>query len=292
VEKDFTQLSNETLAKITEFGIKSKSVFKAFRQSCRMLKAYLEENRLTFSFENGQKWLSEVCPCEPMTYSQRVTHSARRRAVFLLAEHQEGKLDSWRIYPQKAAARPGRAGYLRLLHLYEQRLQAEGMAKSTVDFSLRVSSDFLIYLETSGKYEINEVAPRDVAGYFIRDKFAGRKPDGVKAYAYKLKSFLTFLEETGVVSERKLSLAVPKIFAQQESIVTVLSKEAVKAIRSGEARPDTGAAIRDHAIMLLALRLGIRRSDIFKMKFADIDWKNDSVPFLKKRSQKRHKNAE
>lgn len=285
METNFEQLSSETLAKIKEFGIKSRSVYKAFKRSCQMLKAYLEENELDFSFENGQRWLSEIWPRKPMSHTEYVVFSGCRRVVFMLSECQDGKLNSWRTYQQKTAARPETKEYLQLLRSHEQMLQTDGMAKATIDFSMRVDSDFLIYLEASEKYEINEIVPHDVVGYFTCEQFAGRKPDGVKAYAYKLKSFFIFLEETGAVTEKKLSLAVPKVFAKQESIVTILSDEAVKAVRSGSIKPDSGAAARDHAIMLLALRLGIRRSDIFKMRLADIDWKNDSISFIQQKTK-------
>ena len=284
MKRNFEQLSNDTHAKIREFGIKSKSVYKGFKQSCRMLKEYLEENGLEFSFENGQKWLSEIRPSEPMTQTQYVVYSGRRRTVFMLTECLDGALNSWRIYPQKTTAHPETKEYLRFLCLYKQRLKSDGMAKATIRFSMRVNSDFLIYLEAAGKYEINDVAPCDIVGYFIQNKFKGRKPEGVKAYAYKLKAFLVFLEETSILSEKKLWLAVPKVFAKQDSIVTILSDKAIEAIKSGSIKPDTGIAARDHAIMLLALRLGIRRSDIFKMTFADIDWKNDNISFIQQKT--------
>jgi len=172
--------------------------------------------------------------------------------------------------------------YLQLLQSHAERLRTDGMAKATIEFSMRVDSDFLIYLEASGKFGMNDVMPRDVAGYFARDVFSGRKPDGVKAYAYKLKSFLSFLEETGVVAEKKLSLAVPKVFAKQESIVTVLSDKAVAVLRNEPA--DEGAAIRNHAMILLALRLGVRRSDIINMKLTDIDWQNDKISFVQQKT--------
>jgi integrase len=247
-----------------------------------MLKAYLEERNLEFSFETGQRWLSMIRPQDPLTKSQHIVYSAHRRAVHLLSECQDGRLDSWRVYPQKAAARPETAEYLQLLQSHANGLRADGMAKATIDFSMRVDSDFLIYLEVSGKYEMDDVMPCDVAGYFARDVFSGRKPDGVKAYAYKLKSFLSFLEETGVVAEKKLSLAVPKVFAKQESIVTVLSDKAVTALRNEPA--DEGAAIRDHAMILLALRLGVRQSDIINMKLTDIDWQNDKISFVQQKT--------
>lgn len=282
---DFEQLSTDTLAKIKGFGIKSKTVYWWYEQTCRMLKAYLEENSLNFSFESGQKWLSDIQPREPVTYSRHVRYLSHRRTVFMLAECHAGTLNSWRVYRQKVAARPETAEYLQLLHTYEQRLQLDGMAKATIDFSLRVDSDFLIYLERSGKNEINDIVPHDVAGYFAQEQFTGRKPDGVKAYAYKIKSFLTFLEETGTVSKRKLSLAVPKVFAKQVSIVTVLSEKASTAIKSGDVKPDADTATRDHAIILLALRLGLRRSDIFGLKLSDIDWENDSITFTQKKTK-------
>ena len=282
---DFEKLTSDTLAKIKGFGIKSRSVYKAFWRACRLLKAHLEENNLEFSFENGQNWLLEITPCEPMTYSQYVMHSAFRRTVFMLAECQEGTLDSWRIYQKKVAARPKTTGYLKLLHSHEQRLQADGMAKATIDFSLHVDSDFLIYLEEIGTNEANDIDAHDVTGYFAQEKFTGRKPEGVRSYAYKLKSFLAFLEETGIAAKRKLSLAVPKVFAKQVSIVTVLSEKASATIKNGDAKPDANTAARDHAVILLALRLGLRQSDIFRLKLSDIDWENDCITLIQQKTK-------
>ena len=282
---DFEQLVIDTLAKIKEFGIKSKSVIKFFKQASRMLGVYLTEHSLEFSFENAQKWLSEVRPCNQMSYSRYITYTAWRRAVYLLAECMKGDLNCWRVYPHKPAARPQSHEYLQLLRSHEQRLRIDGMAKATIDFSMRVDSDFMIYLEGAGKYAINAVMPCDVIGYFSRDTFCDRKPDGVKAYAYKLKSFLAFLEETGAVGERRLSLAVPKVFAKQESIVTVLSDGAVKALRDGSVQPDANTAIRDRAMILLAFRLALRKSDIIRLKLGDIDWKNDCISIIQQKTE-------
>jgi integrase len=278
----FEELSKEALAKINSFGIKSETVIENFKRSCRMLGAYLTENNLTFSFENGQKWLSEVSPCEPMTNWQYAAYTARRRAVFMLDECQRGELNSWRTYSSKTTAKPKTADYLQLLHSHEDRLRSAGMSASTISFAMRVDSDFMIYLESSGKLEINNITPHDVVGYFTQDSFSGRKPDGIKAYAYKLKAFLEFLEETGIVTEKKLSLAVPKVFAKQESIVTVISEKAEDALRNFKA--ETKTAVRDHAMILLALRVGIRRSDIVNLKLSDIDWQNDNISFIQQKT--------
>ena len=282
MSSDFEQLVNDTTNKIKEFGIKSS---KAFRQSCQLLKAYLEKNDLEFSIENGEEWLSKVHPGEYMTETQRKAYSYQRRTVLMLAENKAGKLDTWRTYHQRTAIRPKTAEHLQYLRLYEQKLHAEKKANSTISLTMRVNSDFLIYLEQSGIFSMRDVLPNDVIKYFTQDKFAGRKPDGVKAYAYRLRSFLTFLEETDIVVTKALSNAVPKIFAKQETIVNILSEKAEDMIKSGKAIPDSATAVRDHAMILLGLRLGIRESDIYIMNLSDIDWKNESISFVQQKTK-------
>ena len=280
--QNFDQLSTDTLEKIKGFGIKAH---KNFRRSCRLLKAYLEENGLEFSIESGEKWLLELYPYTPPTKSQYVLYAARRRTVLLLSECQEGKLDTWRIYPKKKALRPESAEYLKLIECHAEKLHANGLAKNTVNLAKCVVSSFLIYLEESGKYILSEVMPQDVTGYFASDKLSERKPEGIKSYAYRLKSFLSFLEDIGAVAEKKLSLSVPKVFGKQESIIKVLSEKAVNSIRNGDIKSDKGAAVRNHTMILLGLRLGIRQSDIVEMKLTDIDWRNDIVSFIQKKTQ-------
>lgn len=55
---DFKGLSEVTLEKIRSFGIKSKSVIKNFKRSCRLLETFLKENNLRFSAENAKQWVS------------------------------------------------------------------------------------------------------------------------------------------------------------------------------------------------------------------------------------------
>ena len=284
MENNFKQLSDDTLRRIQGFGIKSNSVLKSFKRTCRRLSLYLEEKNLTFSLENGQRWLSEICPDEAATHSQRINYLGQRRAVYLLADNQDGKLNRWRIYPHKTAVRPKTPEYIELLHAYEAKMQADEMAKLTISFAMRVQSDFLIYLERIGIFNINAITPHEVSGYFTQGYFAKRKPDGIKAYAYKLKSFLAFLEDANIINGKAPSLAVPKVFAKQESIITVLPDNVVNALRNKESIPDSETFIRNHAMMLLALRMGIRRSDIHKLQLTDIDWKNDRISFVQQKT--------
>ncbi|MDR1580765.1 MAG: hypothetical protein LBS35_10450, partial [Synergistaceae bacterium] len=82
-----------------------------------------------------------------------------------------------------------------------------------------------------------------------------------------LRIFMLFLEETDLVQNKALHLAVPKSFAKQVSIVTTLSDAAVDKLTS-DGLFKTNAGLRDKAMIFLALRLGVRKSDIINSNFA------------------------
>ena len=67
-------------------------------------------------------------------------------------------------------------------------------------------------------------------------------------------------------------------------LTTVLSDNAAKALRDGSVQPDADTAVRDRAMILLALRLGLRKSDIIKLDLREIDWENDCISFIQQKT--------
>lgn len=87
---NFKELSKATLAKVRVFGIKSRSVIKNFKRSCRLLEAFLLENDLEFSAESAEQWLSGFKSLKEGTHSQRNLYLSHRRALLLLLDLQNG----------------------------------------------------------------------------------------------------------------------------------------------------------------------------------------------------------
>lgn len=281
---NFESLAETTLARIKDFGIKSKTVIKCFERSCRLLNVFLENHNLEFSIENGKKWLARVGYLEFGTHYQHSLFIAHKRAIFLLVDCQQGILICWKKYPQKNTIRPKSISYNQLIDMHENRLLLENKAKSTIDFSLRIDRLFLVYLEQNGVTCIGDLDAHMVSSFFAQDIFVGRRPNGIRAYSYKLKAFVVFLENKGLVENKILHLAVPTTFAQQTSIVTTLSKKAEQKLVSEE-KLSSNIGIRNHAMILLALRLGIRGSDIVTLKLHDIDWQNDTISFVQQKTK-------
>jgi integrase len=279
----FDRLTNDTLAKIVEFGIKSNTVLKTFKHDCKLLGAYLAQTGNAFSLDTGLRWVSEHPPVSDSAYSVYVRTAARRRTVYLLSECREGRLTEWKTYPIVRAAAPATQEYEDTIDKYREQLCFEGKADATIAFSARVASDFLICTETAGVTTLGGIRPENVTAYFMQEKFRGRKPDGVKAYACRLKRFIVFLEEFDLVPNRSLHLAVPKSFAKQVSVVTTLSEAAANKLAIGDLFK-TRTGLRDKAMILLALRLGLRKSDIINLKFGNINWHEDRIAFAQKKT--------
>lgn len=281
---DFKELSEITLAKVRAFGIKSRSVIKNFKRSCRLLEVFLHENNLGFSAESAEQWLSGFKILQEGTHSQRNLYLSHRRALLLLLDLHNGQLDEWKVYPIKTARRPTTEHYANLLDQYEQYLLLEGMSEATITFAMRVVSMFFRYLESMNIDNISNLATKHVSDFWGLDVFSGRKPMGVQAYAYKLKKFLIFLEDSGIVRNEYLHLAIPKVFAKQVSIVTTISHDAEQKLISND-KLSAPLGKRDQAMILLALRLGVRRSDIVGLKFSNINWNNDTVTFIQQKTK-------
>lgn len=282
--EDFKELSVVTLARIRSFGIKSRSVIKNFKRSCRLLEVFLKENNLRFSAENTEQWLSGFMILKKGTRSQRNLYLSHRRAFLLLLDMQNNQLDEWKVYPLKTAQRPTTEHYLNLLERYRQYLLLENMSEATRTFALRVVSMFFRYLECMKIDFISNLTAKNVSDFWGNDVLSGRKPMGMQAYAYKLKKFLIFLKDKGIISNENLYLAIPKVFAKQLSIVTTISHDAEQKLVSND-KLSTPLGKRDQAMILLALRLGVRRSDIVGLKFSNINWQNDTITFMQQKTK-------
>lgn len=158
------------------------------------------------------------------------------------------------------------------------------MFESTITFAMRVVSMFFRYLENMKIVSISNLTAINVSDFLGQDVFSGRKPMGVQAYAYKSKKLLFFLADMGIVSNEHLHLAIPKVFAKQVSIVTTISRKAKQKLISNDKLSDP-LGKRDQAMILLALRLGVRRSDIVGLKFSNINWQNDTITFIQQKTK-------
>ena len=83
----------------------------------------------------------------------------------------------------------------------------------------------------------------------------------------------------GLISQ-KFVYAVSSSSAPRRSIVTVLNDEMVAGIYRFRESASSPLELRDIAIVMLGLRMGIRSSDILSLQISDFNWKQKTLSFI------------
>jgi integrase len=105
---------------------------------------------------------------------------------------------------------------------------------------------------------------------FFQHLLSRYRPTSIRIVASHVRSFLEFAEG----GERLLPL-VPSRCARNKPIIPILSDQEYAALKRALDGPEI--SLRDKAIILLALRTGLRSVDIAGMRLSDIDWVGDTI---------------
>lgn len=99
-----------------------------------------------------------------------------------------------------------------------------------------------------------------------------------------LRSFCKFLKET-YLTENNLLSAFQTVVAPRRKVIFGFTRDEVDALLNAV---DKEAAIgkRDYAILLLTKNTGLRSTDIVNLKFTNIDWKNDEIHIIQRKTNR------
>lgn len=175
--------------------------------------------------------------------------------------------------PVDAARKPAVVDPPELAGFEEYQRGERRLAGSTIAANMARARRFWTgYVPTGGAGELTAA----VVTRSLLDEGATRKPTSVKAFGYTLRSLLRFWFITGVTAH-DLSAATLVIRSPQPSRLPVgVSGEDVSALLASCDR-DTSAGLRDHAVLLLLARLGLRATEVAQLRLDDIDWRHGDV---------------
>lgn len=94
-----------------------------------------------------------------------------------------------------------------------------------------------------------------------------------------LRSFFKFLVEHGVVSQNPITIKAPKI---ESKLPSFLTKD-----KAGILMDIEGISVRDRAILEVLYGTGVRASELVGMNIGSVDFVNETVKVLGKRSKER-----
>jgi integrase len=153
---------------------------------------------------------------------------------------------------------------------YLEHLRLQGLRESTVKERHYSCSKMLRTFYSLRIYDLSKIQPQD-----IYDVFA--ESNDKKNISASLRSFLRYLFKSGILTD-DFSVFVPSVRGRKP-IPSVYTKDETSRLLSSI---DTAqrAGKRDYAIVLLALRLGIRSGDIVNLKIQDIDFRSSTIEFI------------
>jgi len=194
-------------------------------------------------------------------------HALRQFTDFL---HQEGVL-SFEAVPSDPLTDAERC-----VLAYERYLQqTRGLAPATRANYMPFVRSFLRHRFDSGSVTLSSVDADDVVR-FVRHMAPGLRPKRAKVMATALRSFLRYACHLGEAGP-ELVAAVPVVANwSMTQIPRGISPDQVRKLLASIDR-SSAMGRRDHAIVLLLARLGLRAHEIRFLELDDIDWVNGTL---------------
>lgn len=247
----------------------SLTMRRVFRKTWNELFLFLEANGLEYSAGLALCWA---------VYLQHYTvqWQAFRRGIRLFEQYRSnGDISPAIVYQEHK----DRGQYLPVWcrEEYEgfiEEQQGKGFAVSTISMNRVSVLRFLEYLFRTGVTAWEQLSPEIIKSFHLSDPHS--TPEAKNAYSSKIRYFLEYLAGRNIVPSY-LQLALSNECAPRTSLIKTLGDEDIDAIYYFTEQAQSGYQLRQCAIIMLGLRMGIRASDIAKLKLADISWNEASI---------------
>lgn len=172
----------------------------------------------------------------------------------------------------------------RLLRAYEcYLLQDRGLASITTDRYVRSAQRFFADLGVDDLADVGCLSTADVSGFVLRAARRSLSVGSAKLMVADLRALLRYLHVCGLC--RDLSAAAPAVAGHRHARLPrhIPWKEVQQLLASCDRRTAVGR--RDHAILLLLARLGLRAGEVAALELGDVDWTDGKILVRGKGSQ-------
>jgi site-specific recombinase XerD len=163
-----------------------------------------------------------------------------------------------------------------LLEQYGSYLVGErSLAAGTVRYYRRFARLFLSALSSDEGVELSELTAAEVSR-FVVDECGRRRVGSAKNLVAALRSLLRFFYVEGLTAN-PLAAAVPPVAPWRGArLPRVLDQGSVRRLLSScDRRTATGR--RDHAILVVLARLGLRAGEVAALGLDDVDWRTGEI---------------
>ena len=255
----------------------SLSRLKDFQKVYNVFERYLSDNYISKIDENicleyvsaktGQRFDRFEC----VTSSARVNY--RMRPLLLLLRYlQDGQFHSDVRKTKPFFVCP--ACFKSEYETFCEELAYRGYSEATIESTTRKVQFLIMFMAAQGVTSSADITIRHIDNYL--KTLENKAISYVGVFLNVLRIFFSFLYERGYIVD-DLALKLPKVRTPHNaSIPNVWSKDDIKRLLCAIDRADPKGK-RDYAILLIAIRLGLRIGDIRSLKKSSIDWNRKTI---------------
>lgn len=270
--KNIHVLMQECTEHLRHLGYSDACISLHQKKWSEYLLPYLQKNGIVFyTTEIGENYLRSVAPDLTLSPKRVLTRSIHILSTYLETGDIPKMIVQIREHPLTGEV--GDAACLFLKELINKR-----RCETTVLKHRRNLSYFIVFLETKSKSKPVEIEEEDIVSFLstsgnARDRY------------FTMRSFLRFLYSREYIQTDFEYIFSCNRYPKQEKLPSIYSAEEIRQIESS-VEQSSPVGKRDYAILLLATRLGLRASDISKLKFEHLDWDHNTIVFAQYKTSK------
>lgn len=256
----------------------SKTMRTAYNKWLGALYLFLEMNGFSYTADSAHLWYTSI-----RNTSGREYRTVKRALCLMKQRLSTGKTDLSVMFLEKPNA------FLRLPQWCQPDVgnslymkEAEGWEASTLCMYRSAVCRFCMFLDSIGITSFSEMTAWHIKEFNRTDMH--RTPASKNAYNVRIRKFLFFLGETGILQNPMLFVALPSVSAPKETLVITLTEEEIESVKRATHEDSDSLNLRKKAMLLLGLRMGIRSSDIVQLLLDDIDWDRVTLRFIQEKT--------
>ena len=151
-----------------------------------------------------------------------------------------------------------------------------GHADSSIRVEGCLARKFLAFLEANECHALDDVSPELIISFVAHLRVSWQSTSIGSALSV-FRPFVRFIARDDLIYAAE-SIKAPR----KRAILQVLAHEEIDAVC--QAVCEDGVSLRDRAIVLLALKTGIRACDIVSLTIDDIDWEFDCISIIQSKT--------
>ncbi|MCJ7483476.1 MAG: site-specific integrase [Thermodesulfovibrionales bacterium] len=276
-----SELIEQTKDSIRSFE-HSQSTFYQYQMGWNELSDYfIEHHQVLFSKPLAEQYLLELKEKWKTGSIKAWRYKLYRLTALMLIECDETGRVTWKKHKVDPPMRIHQPAYLLLHREYLNFLEKEGKKIGTIQIYDLVSRQFLEYLEERKVEDLAQVRRSEISTFipFIAKQY---QPGSMRTVLSALRCFIRFVERQKL-TELRLSQAIPSSSGRITKVFpTITIEEEQKLLEAVDCTTPGGK--RNYAMLLLALRTGLRSIDIINLTLGDIQWKRNTIEIVQSKT--------